>query len=113
MNAFREKDRHFFELSNVVYDKEGNGYKWEDLVLCPLEDEKVNYRMSQERIEGLREKYAGMAMQAIISDHKGMSNIQNALENSGTDRDNTLQRVVAEQAVNFADALIEELRKEV
>ena len=60
----------------------------------------------------LRERYAGLAMQAIISDHEAMNKIQIVLEEIGYQYENDSAVVVAKLAVSYADALIEKLRKE-
>lgn len=74
-----------------------------------LTDRPVTYRDMQ--LEQLRQQYAGMAMQAIISNPKYYKECIGAADvpNSGyTDS----SEVVAEEAVHFADRLIEALYPE-
>ena len=73
-----------------------------------LTDRPVTYRDMQ--LEQLRQKYAGMAMQAIISNSKYYDEcISIADFNSGFTE---TAEVVAEEAVHFADRLIEALYPE-
>lgn len=74
-----------------------------------LTDRPVTYRDMQ--LEQLRQKYAGMAMQAIISNSKYYDECISISDepNSGfTDS----SEVVASEAVHFADRLIEALYPE-
>ena len=59
----------------------------------------------------LREKYAGMAMQSIISDRVAMERMFAELQRRGDEEGVEMNKVVAERAVEFADALIEVLKK--
>ena len=73
-----------------------------------LTDRPVTYRDMQ--LEQLRQQYAGMAMQAIISNSKYYDKcISIADFNSGFTE---TAEVVAEEAVYFADRLIEALYPE-
>lgn len=104
MNALRKSDHYYFELSEYIYDKDGNEYNWDEVILCPLEGEDVNYRLLQEKKEELREKYAGMAMQAFITN--GFS------ENSLPKDPDEARHYLAMSCIKMADVLIEELSKE-
>ena len=74
-----------------------------------LTDRPVTYRDMQ--LEQLRKKYAGMAMQAIISNPKYYKECISLADepNSGFTE---AAEVVAEEAVHFADRLIEALYPE-
>lgn len=96
MRAIRKKNNYFFKLSEEVYDLDGNEYLWKDLILCPEDDEQVNYRLEQLEIEKLRQEYAGMAMLGIMAFRASI--------------DYTREKV-AKLAVQQADALIAELTK--
>ena len=75
-----------------------------------LTDRPVTYRDMQLEQLQLRQKYAGMAMQAIISNSKYYDEcISIADFNSGFTE---TAEVVAEEAVHFADRLIEALYPE-
>ena len=107
MNALRKKDNHFFELYEYAYDKDGNEYRWDELILCPLEGEQVNYRISQEKEEELRERYAGMALQGIIGNPLLLeANIKQA-----KDKQEDEVEVICKGAVEWADELIKQLKK--
>lgn len=74
-----------------------------------LTDRPVTYRDMQ--LEQLRQKYAGMAMQAIISNSKYYDECISVSDepNSGFTE---AAEVVASEAVHFADRLIEALYPE-
>lgn len=73
-----------------------------------LTDRPVTYRDMQ--LEQLRQEYAGMAMQAIISNPKYYKECISISDfNSGFTE---TAEVVAEEAVHFADSLIEALYPE-
>jgi hypothetical protein len=73
-----------------------------------LTDRPVTYRDMQ--LEQLRQKYAGMAMQAIISNSKYYDECISVADfNSGFTE---TAEVVASEAVHFADRLIEALYPE-
>jgi len=63
--------------------------------------------------EKLRNEFAGRAMQAMVSNFKTLQRIVDILkERGGEENAEELENVVAERSVSFADALVEELRKE-
>ena len=65
--------------------------------------------MSQEKVEELREKYAGMAMQAILSNHD--SGILELFKEQAKKEQKDIRQIVARSAVELADCLIEALKK--
>lgn len=100
MHALRLKGmrQHYFELDDVVKDKEGNEYHWKDITLVPSDGEEIITTPSQERERQLREGYAGMAMQAIIGNNKLCEKDPDA-------------SLICKSAVEIADTLISELKK--
>lgn len=74
-----------------------------------LTDRPVTYRDMQ--LEQLRQKYAGMAMQAIISNSKYYDECISLADEPNSGFTETAE-VVASEAVHFADRLIEALYPE-
>jgi len=74
-----------------------------------LTDRQVTYRDMQ--LEQLRQKYAGMAMQAIISNPKYYKECISLADEPNSGFTETAE-VVASEAVHFADRLIEALYPE-
>ena len=70
---------------------------------------ELGWKQSYE--QELRERYAGMAMQAIISDHETIKELVNLLQSKGDTKADGLERSVAQQSIYFADALVEQLKK--
>ena len=99
MRAVRKSDHYYFELCDECYDRDGNDYLWKDLILIPNENEEVHCGPKQERTQELRERYVGMAMQGIISTSE-ISILKHKEE-------------AVKEAIEFADALIEQLNKKI
>ena len=66
MNALRLKDNAFIKLGKTVFDENGNEYSWQELQICPSDWAEVYVGPSQKELRLLREKFAGLAMQALI-----------------------------------------------
>jgi len=71
------------------------------------------YTLGKLRLEEdkLREKYAGLAMQAMISSHITMDRLVALLIDRGDEKAEHLEKLVADRSVAFADAMIEALKK--
>lgn len=115
MNAIRKKDGFFIGLSEYVYDRDGNEYTWDeiDLVL----NGKLQSQVEDEHRTELRERYAGMAMQAIISNQELLEECTNFIETDGKrgffdygGMKNGGDKV-AKLAVAYADAMVDKLRR--
>lgn len=98
MYAIRKKDYFYFELSDVVKDKKGNEYSLNDIVLVPTEASQVIYKQTAEQLAEARYRYAGMAMQSLLSLHGGTEGID-------------LEKL-SKKSVKIADALVKELLKD-
>ena len=109
MNALRLKDNAFIKLGKTVFDENGNEYSWQELQICPSDWAEVYVGPSQKELRLLREKFAGLAMQAILSNSNrevlGIFKTQADIEQKD------IRQIVARSAVELADALVEELRK--
>lgn len=95
MNAIRKKDGFLMEMSDEIYDRHGNEYTWDEVDLL-INGAPQSY-FGNTDWESLRNQAAIKAMQAQISDHKAMGNIQIALVDMGVTDINGLQKVVAER----------------
>ena len=108
MNALRLKDNAFIKLGKTVFDENGNEYSWQELQICPSDWAEVYVGPSQKELRLLREKFAGLAMQAILSNSNrevlGIFKTQADIEQKD------IRQIVARSAVELADALVEELR---
>ena len=108
MNALRLKDNAFIKLGKTVFDENGNEYSWQELQICPSDWAEVYVGPSQKELRLLREKFAGLALQAILSNSNrevlGIFKTQADIEQKD------IRQIVARSAVELADALVEELR---
>ena len=117
MNALRLKDNAFIKLGKTVFDENGNEYSWQELQICPSDWAEVYVGPSQKELRLLREKYAGLAMQAIISNQELLEEHTNFIETDGkrgfydyAGMKNGNDKV-AKLAVAYADAMVEALKK--
>lgn len=105
MKAIRKSDGLVFDLSEFVYDNYGIKYQWDELTLMPS-------KLDERDLNRLRQYTASQMMTGIVN---GMMQSTLLMEqyNKRAAREGykTLAAMIASDAVDYADALIDEFVK--
>lgn len=105
MKAIRKSDGLVFDLSEFVYDTDGNEHQWDEVTLMPS-------KWDADDLNHLRQYTASQMMTGMVN---GMMQSTLLMEqyNKRAAREGykTLAAMIASDAVDYADALIDEFLK--
>ncbi len=105
MKAIRKKDGKVFDLSEVVYDTEGNEYRWDEVTLMPGD-------WDMHDLDHLRLQAASQMMTDIVNGMMQSTTLKSEMSaRAYREGYKTLGAMIAADAVGYADALIDELVK--
>jgi hypothetical protein len=106
MKAIRKKDGLVFDLSEFVYDTDGNEYQWDEVTLIPSD-------WDERDLNHLRQYTASLMMANIVN---GMMQSTLLMEQyhgrAVREGYKTIGAMIAADAVGYADALIDEFVKQ-
>lgn len=111
MRALRKKDGYFFQLFGFVYDEDGNEFSWNDIDLAPEEGEETEWLGPEIEIDWERRRYEIAKAIFPFASQLTTDTFRSGRKVEGS-AGKTVMQVCAETTLYYADALIEELKKQ-
>lgn len=105
MKAIRKKDGLVFDLSEFVYDTDGNEYQWDEVTLIPSDWDMrdLNHLRQYTASEMMTGIVNGMMQNTLLMEQMPARAVREGFKTVGA--------MIASDAVSYADALIDEFVK--
>ena len=104
MKAIRKSDGLVFDLSEFVYDTNGNEYQWDEVTLIPS-------KWNADDLNHLRQYTASQMMTGMMNGIMQSTLLMGQYKKWAAREGKTLVAIIASDAVDYADALIDEFVK--